>query len=45
MSYDVDNIVPIKHKLVCGLHVEQNVQVIPSNINQSKGNRHWPDMP
>ena len=43
--YHVDHIVPLKNQLVCGLHCEQNLQVIPKLQNISKGNRAWPDMP
>ena len=44
-KWHVDHVVPLQSPLVCGLHVESNLQVIPSFKNQSKGNRHWPDMP
>lgn len=43
-KWDVDHIVPLQSRIVCGLHVENNLQVVPSKINQSKGNRYWPDM-
>lgn len=43
--YHVDHIVPIQSKVVCGLHCETNLQVIPGLENQTKGNRYWPDMP
>ena len=44
-QWSVDHIVPLKHSLVCGLHVENNLRVIPAVRNSAKGNRHWPDMP
>lgn len=45
MSWHVDHIVPLRNSLVCGLHVEHNLRVIPSKENMAKGNRYWPDMP
>ena len=44
-KWHVDHIVPLKSPIVCGLHVEHNLQVIPGVENIRKGNRHWPDMP
>jgi hypothetical protein len=34
----VDHIVPLTHPLVCGLHVEANLRVVPHRVNAAKGN-------
>lgn len=44
-KWEVDHIVPILSKRVCGLHVENNIRVIPQLHNCSKNNNWWPDMP
>ena len=41
----VDHIVPLTHPLVCGLHCEDNLQLLLGCDNQAKGNRYWKDMP
>lgn len=44
-GFDVDHIVPITSKLVCGLHCHANLQLLHKSINSSKKNLYWPDMP
>lgn len=41
----VDHIVPLIHPLVCGLHCEDNMQLLFAADNMSKQNRHWENMP
>ena len=44
-GWHVDHIVPLVHPLVCGLHCEANLRLIPAQENLKKGNRIWPDKP
>ena len=37
--HHVDHIIPLRSKTVCGLHVENNLRVVPHFINTRKGNR------
>lgn len=37
--YEVDHRYPLNGRQVCGLHIEQNLQVISKAENQRKGNR------
>lgn len=42
-EYEVDHIIPLISKRVCGLHVEANLRVITGTENRVKGNRWWPE--
>ena len=41
IKYEVDHIVPLVSKFVCGLHCQDNLRVITSSANKSKSNLIW----
>lgn len=42
ISFHVDHIIPLNHKLICGLHHENNLQILTAFENTTKSNRFVP---
>ena len=45
VEHCIDHIIPLQHRLVCGLHTNENLQIISAEANRKKKNSFWPDMP
>lgn len=41
----VDHTIPLQSNIVCGLHCEANLRIIPGDENEAKKNYWWPDGP
>jgi 5-methylcytosine-specific restriction endonuclease McrA len=44
IPHEVDHVIPLQSDVVCGLHVENNLQVITRDENIRKSNTTWPGM-
>jgi hypothetical protein len=45
ISFEVDHVVPLRSKVVSGLHAHTNMSISLASWNRSKSNRWWPNMP
>jgi hypothetical protein len=45
IRHNVDHIVPLQGKNVCGLHCEDNLQILTETANKQKGNKLNPHIP
>ena len=39
-AWEVDHVLPLQGKIVSGLHIPTNLQVIPATLNRQKNNRY-----
>lgn len=42
IQHEVDHVVPLRSKVVCGLHCEANLRIIHASENRKKGNKWTP---
>lgn len=40
LKYEVDHIIPLQGKTVSGLHIPENLRVIPTELNRIKNNKY-----
>jgi len=40
IKWEVDHVYPLQGKVVSGLHVPSNLQIIPAKMNRQKGEKH-----